>query len=269
MKHGMVKRVLEEAYECGTREVGLHATGESFLLKNLHEYVSMAKQIGYEYIFITTNGSLATPERAKPILDAGLDSIKFSIWAGTRESYKKLHGVDNFDLVIANLKWVSDYRKASGLTYRIYVTMVSTDLAKGEEEILKDLVVPYIDEWDPHLLNNQCGIMHENNELGTIEKHSIRGRIKSKACFQPFKSFTVTPEGYISACVIDYQKNLIVADLNKTTMKEAWANEVYKTFRGRHLRGDLKGLCCYNCLNNTNEEIIPLMPEYKSKEEMR
>jgi len=132
MKHGMVKRVLEEAYECGTREVGLHATGESFLLKNLHEYVSMAKQIGYEYIFITTNGSLATPERAKPILDAGLDSIKFSIWAGTRESYKKLHGVDNFDLVIANLKWVSDYRKASGLTYRIYVTMVSTDLAKGE-----------------------------------------------------------------------------------------------------------------------------------------
>lgn len=262
MEPRMVKRILQEAYENGTRDIGLYATGESFLVKNLSEYVSEAKQIGYEYIFITTNGALSTPERVKPILDAGLSSIKFSINAGTRESYKKIHGKDDFEKVLQNLKWIAEYRKRARKNYRIYVTMVYTDATKHEKNLLKELVTPYIDEWDPHLLTNLCGNKYDNNELGEIEKNNIRGRLKSKICFQPFKSFTVTPEGYISACVVDYQKYLIVADLNKTTLKEAWTNEIYTAFRKKHIKGNIKGLICYNCINNTNEKIIPLIPEY-------
>lgn len=262
MEPRMGRRVLQEAYENGTRDVGLYATGESFILKNLHEFVAAAKQIGYEYIFITTNGALATPERVKPVLDAGLSSIKFSISAGTRESYRKIHGKDDFDKVLRNLKWVAEYRAKSGLDYRIYVTMVYTDATKKEVDILKDLVIPYVDEWDPHLLTNQCGNKYDNNDLGEIEKSNIRGRAKSKICFQPFKSFTVTPEGYISACVLDYQKYLIVGDLSKTTLKEAWTNEIYTAFRKCHIEGNVRGLICYNCINNTNEKITALMPEY-------
>ncbi len=140
--------------------------------------------------------------------------------------------------------------------------MVYTNETEKEEEILKNLVMPLIDEWDPHLLTNQCGNMYENNEIGDIEKFNVRGRVKSKICFQPFKSFTVTPEGYISACVLDYQKDLIIADLNKTIMREAWDNQIYRTFRKRHIDGGLKGLPCYNCLNNTNEKVTPLIPAY-------
>lgn len=258
----LVKRVLQEAFENGTRDIGLYATGESFLVKNLHEYVAEAKQIGYEYIFITTNGSLASPERVKPILDAGLSSIKISISAGTRESYKEIHKKDDFDKVLQNLKWIAEYRKESGLEYRIYVTMVYTDATKQEQNLLKKMVIPYIDEWDPHLLTNQCGNKYNNNELGKIEKNNIRGRTKSRICFQPFKSFTVTPEGYISACVLDYQKYLIVGDLNKQTLREIWTNKIYTAFRKRHLKRNIEGLICYNCINNTSEKIMPLIPEY-------
>ncbi|MCR4322387.1 MAG: radical SAM protein [Candidatus Brocadiaceae bacterium] len=262
MKPDMVKRVLQEAYENGTRDAGFYATGESFLVNKLHEYVAEAKKIGYEYLFITTNGALATPERAKPVLDAGLSSIKFSISAGTRESYKRIHGKDDFDKVLRNLKWISEYRKQSGLDYRIYVTMVYTDSTEQEIDLIREVVQPYIDEWDPHLLTNQCGNKFDNNELGKIEELNIRGRSKSNICFQPFKGFTVTPEGYVSACVLDYQKYLIVGDLNKTTLKEIWTNKIYTVFRERHIENNIKGLICYNCINNTDENIIPLMPEY-------
>ena len=264
MDEDMVKRVLQEAYDCGVRDLGLYATGESFLVKKLPEYIAEAKRIGYQYLFITTNGALATPERAKQALDAGLGSIKFSISAGTRETYKKLQGKDDFDKVLANLRWVSEYRKTSGLKYRIYVTMVYTDMTKGEVELLKEQVLPYIDEWDPHPLNNQCGNRYENNQLGAIDANNPRGRGSRHVCFQPFKSFTITPEGLVSACVLDYSKDLIVADLKKTTLKEAWENDVYKNFRRRHLAQDLKGMICYNCMNNANEKVTPLMPEYVS-----
>ena len=262
MEPQMVRRVLREAYENGTRDIGLYATGESFVVKNLHEYVAEAKQMGYGYIFITTNGALAIPERAKPVLDAGLSSIKFSISAGTRETYKRIHGKDDFNRVLENLKWVHEYRKKAGLEYRIYVTMVYTNITMQEQDILRELVMPYIDEWDPHLLTNQCGNKSDNNALGHIEEFNIRGRTVSKICFQPFKSFTVTPEGYISACVLDYQKYLIVGSLNKQTLKEIWTNETYTVFRERHIKGDINGLSCYNCIYNTNEKVMPLMPGY-------
>ena len=262
MEDDMVMRVLREAYECGVRDLGLYATGESFLVKKLPEYVAEAKKIGYEYLFITTNSALATPERVKPVLDAGLDSIKFSISAGRRETYKLIQGKDDFDKVLENLKWVSQYRKESGLNYRMYVTMVYTNKTEEEVEILRNIVEPLIDEWDPHPLNNQCGNMFENNELGDINDQNPRARGHTEICFQPFKSFTVTPEGLISACVLDYSKDLIAGDLTKNSLKEIWEGEIYKNFRKRHLNKDLKGLICYNCMHNKNEQVEPLMPEY-------
>jgi len=262
MKSEFVKRTLTELYKCGTRDIGLYATGESFLVRKLAHYVKFAKDLGYEYIFITTNGALVTPETGKPVIDAGLDSIKFSISAGKRETYRKIHGKDDFDRVIENLKWVFKYRQDSGLNYRIYVTMVYTDKTKEEVEALKDIVMPYIDEWDPHSLTNLCGSMYENNQLAKIDTKNPRGRGQMEICFQPFRGFTITPEGYISACVIDYTQHLIVGDLNKATLEDIWVNDIYRKFRKRHINKDIKGLVCYNCMYNKNEQVFPLTPEY-------
>ena len=112
MNHNMALRVIKEAYDCGARELGMYATGDSFMVKNLHEYVEYAKkEIGYDYIFITTNGALASPERVQPVLDAGLDSIKFSINAATKESYKIIHGYDDFEKVLANVRSIKEWKE--------------------------------------------------------------------------------------------------------------------------------------------------------------
>ncbi len=131
-----------------------------------------------------------------------------------------------------------------------------------ELDMLHDIVRPYIDEWDPHLLTNSCGTMPENNEIGDIEADNIRGRGHKGVCFQPFKSFTVTPEGFMSACVLDYHKALVVADLNIASLADAWSNEVYKNFRRMHVNNKLENTICYNCRNNTNESFDGLLPEY-------
>ena len=270
MAPDMVYRVLQEAYDCGVRDLGMYATGESFLVKNLADYVHHAKNtVGYDYLFITTNGALAIPETAKAVLDAGLDSIKFSISAGTPESFQKIQGRDDFFSVIENLKWIWNYRETTSNVYRIYVTMVYTDETADEVDLLKDLVAPYIDEWDPHPLNNQCGNMYENNALAKIKSENPRTRGKRRVCFQPFKGFTITPEGLVSACVLDYSKDLIVGDLKTNSLQEIWGCETYKSFRRRHLARDLEGLICFNCMNNSDQPVEPLMPEYSQKYKIR
>jgi len=259
-KDDLVLKILREAKNEGANSVGLYATGEPFLNKNLESYIKFAKKIGYSYVYITTNGAAATSKRMKIAIDNGLDSIKFSIHGGTKDTYKKIHGKDDFDRVIKNLIWVDEYRKTQKKNLKIYVTMVETFENSSEVNILKKTVEPYIDGWDPHLMNNSCGTMPENNQIGKIEEKNIRGRNHSGICFQPFSSFTVTAEGYMSGCVLDYHKALIIGDCNKSSLKEIWQSDLYQKWRKRHLEDNTKGSICYNCIYNKDENYDSLIP---------
>lgn len=266
MEPEMVLRLIKECAENGTEDIGLFATGEPFICKDLDRYVAYAKEVGIKYVFITTNGALATPQRAKPVLDAGLDSVKFSVNAGTRESYKEVHGKDDFDKVIEHIKWFHQYRQESGLKYGIYFSMVPTRIAEREWPILQKILGPYTD--DEHLrgCSNQGGNMYENNEREHVEKNNLLGSLNKDQfcgkCPDPFFRCTITPQGYLTPCVVDYQNYLCVADLRKSSLKDAWTNEALVNLRKRHIAKDLKGTICYNCLHNCNEPVKPINEEF-------
>lgn len=259
-------RLLKEFYQFGTREAAFSATGEPFLRDDLSDFIRDSKNIGYHYVFLNSNGILATPERARPVLDAGLDSIKFSVNAGTRETYKRIHGVDCFDRVIENIHWFHRYRETKALSFRIYVSMVPTKHSKDEWPILQDLLKNFVDEMDLRGCSNQGGNMIENNMTEDIDKRNLLGSLKHNQfigrCPDIFSRCTVTPQGYLTACVVDYQNYLVVADLNKNSVKDAWNNDLYVALRKRHMAGDIKGLMCYNCLNNCDSVVLPLTLQY-------
>jgi MoaA/NifB/PqqE/SkfB family radical SAM enzyme len=73
-------RIFKEAHNVGVKEIGMFLLGESFLVKDLPDYIKYAKEeVGIEYVFLTTNGSLCSPKRTIDIINSGLDSLKFSI----------------------------------------------------------------------------------------------------------------------------------------------------------------------------------------------
>ena len=266
MDKDLAFRLIKECYENGTEDVGFYATGEPFIRKDLDEFITYAKTIGIPYVFITTNGALATPERAQPVIDAGLDSVKFSINAGTRESYKEVHGSDDFDKVIEHIKWFDSYRKEKSLKLGLYYSMVPTHITEGEWPVLQQILAPYTDEGNLRGCSNQGGNMYENNEREKIEKNNLLGSLASNQfcgkCPDPFFRATVTPQGFLSACVVDYQNYLCVADLHEQSLKEAWHNDAFVCLRERHIANDLKGLMCYDCLENYNEHSHPLAKKF-------
>ena len=109
-------------------------------------------------------------------------------------------------------------------------------------------------------MNNSCGTMPENNDIGKIEAKNIRGRGHSKICFQPFSSFTITAEGFLSGCVLDYHKALIIGDCKKNSLREIWESTIYQKWRMRHLEDKTKGYICYNCIYNKNEPYDSIIP---------
>jgi len=250
-------KLLEESYLLGTREVGFYATGEPLMNKDLHLYVKKAKDIGFDYVYITTNGALATPNRIKPIIDAGIDSIKFSINAGTHETYKKMHGEDDFDLVLNNLEWISTYRSESEHTYKIYVSYVITRQNQHELPILKNRIAAYIDHLDANPVTNQI-LMVENTKDLCIDNSSFM----TIPCSMVFNRLHITCEGYLTICCVDFQNYLVVADLNKSSLEESWNNDFYVGMRKRHLNNELDKTLCNICASNKIMKIEPLLPQY-------
>lgn len=244
-------RIITEAAEAGVREIGFYTTGDPFIHKGLAAFTRHAKAAGFTYTYISTNGGLATPSRAKAVIDAGMDSIKFSINAGSRETYKQIHGVDDFDAIVKHLKFISEYRAANRPDMKLYVTCVVTKPMEHEIEAFKALFGPLVDEmtfdpvtplaWPDPILNPAHGI-----------------------CPMPFNRLHVTCEGYLTLCCVDFQNYLAVADLNENSLSDAWFSPDFVTMRRRHLQQALSGTLCGRCWRGDPAKVEPVVPAYAS-----
>ncbi len=248
---GLLFRVITQAATAGVREIGFYTTGDPFIHKGLATFTHHAKEAGISYTYISTNGGLATPDRAKAVIDAGMDSIKFSINAGSRETYKLIHGVDDFDNVVANLRFISGYRKAHRPDLRLYITCVVTKPMEHEIGSFKTLFGPLVDEmtfdpvtplaWPDPVLNPAHG-----------------------TCPMPFNRLHVTYEGYLTLCCVDFQNYLAVADLNTTSLRDAWHSPNFIEMRRKHLEQRLEGTLCGRCWNGDRSPVEPVIPEFAS-----
>lgn len=246
-------RILWEAKSIGVKEIGMFLLGESFLVKELSEYIKYAKDVvGIDYVFITTNGSLCSPKNMIPVIDAGLDSLKFSVNAGTREKYKEMHGCDNFEKIISNIKWLSDYKKENNITS--LRTCVSSILIPEDEDELRDFqkyISQYVDDVYFLPLYNQAG------HIGGKEYTKIVGNpgraenmVEPVPCWALFNAAKITWNGWLTACCFDHDEKFEIADLNKVSLLEAWNNPKFVGMRQEHLDEKFtKDSLCAKCLD--------------------
>ena len=113
MDRELFERLVLEMRDCGVEELGVFFLGESFTCAWLPEAIEFAKHVAkFPYVFLTTNGSLATPERIEACIRAGLDSLKFSLNYANREQFVEIARVKPalFDAMIANVKMARPVR---------------------------------------------------------------------------------------------------------------------------------------------------------------
>ncbi len=253
---GLLFRVMQEAREEGVEEIGFYTTGDPFIHKDLHKFTRRTKELGFRYVYISTNGALATPKRAKAVIDAGMDSIKFSINAGSRETYKLIHGEDDWVKVIEHLKFISEYRKSLDRPLALFVTCVVTDPIRNEIEAFKDFIGPYVDEVGFF----ECGI--QSGQMTAAQALLSAGAMPPPAdtgiCPLPFNRLHVTCEGYLTLCCVDYQNYLTVGDLSQQSVREAWDCADAREARRRHIERELGGTLCGNCWQGRMDKIAPL-----------
>lgn len=250
-------KIIREAYECGTREIGFYRVGEPFLSSDLEFFVRECKKIGFEYIYITTNGALADKERVYNLWKLGLSSIKFSVDAGKRSTYKIVHGRDDYDIVIKNLLDLVELKK-DGMDLGIFASFMKLKISEEEVDHFMDIVGNKLDDVEINSAKEQCGNMPEIVDQ-LLDRHARIGKVP---CSMLFNRLHVTYQGYLNACCLDIDDLLAVADLKKIHIKDAWYSDLFVQFRREHIANKIGNNMCYNCIYGTmGEAILPLNKE--------
>jgi len=244
------KRIIKECYELGSREVGLFSGAEPMTCKWLDEYIKFCKDEGYTYTYISTNGSLGNFEKYQKIIDAGIDSIKFSVNGGTKEVYKDIHGKDDFEKVIKNIKLINSYRKEKNKKLWLGISFVAVDRNRSSFEILQNEMKEHVDEIIMYEANNQGG---QVDGLPSPDVHK-------EDCALPFTKAHFSAEGYMRACCNDYENLLAIDKLDNKKIIDIWNGKIFRNLRKKHLEDDLQGTMCGKCIRNCEGKISPINP---------
>jgi MoaA/NifB/PqqE/SkfB family radical SAM enzyme len=259
MDFDLFKRITREMREAGVEEIGVFYLGESFMNPRL--LVDCIRYLKHEltmpYVFLTSNASMSFPEAVEECMKAGLDSLKWSVNAADEKQFEEIMGVSGrlFERALENVKAAHGVRARGGYKTGLYASSIRYDGEQQQkmETLLDARVRPYVDQhyWLP-LYSMGAFATQRERELGYRPTAGNQGRIgalrEPLPCWSAFTEGHVTAEGRLSACCFDATAHWTMGDLNKVSFMDAWNSEVFVKLRAAHLRRDVRGTVCEQCI---------------------
>ena len=253
------KKITTDMYENGVEEIGLFYLGESLMNPNLtiRACEFLKKDLGMPYVFLTTNGSLATNAVLHRLMAAGLDSLKFSINAADHEQFEEVMGVKKklYSQALEAVQEAWEVRLNGGYDTKLYASSIMYDGEQQQrmEQLVDRYVRPYVDEhyWLPLYSMGSVATQREE-ELGYKPTAGNQGRIgglvKPLPCWSAFSEGHVRSDGVVSLCCFDADGRFQVGNLHEDDWMTIWHNDKFTTIREAHLKEDLTGTVCEECV---------------------
>jgi MoaA/NifB/PqqE/SkfB family radical SAM enzyme len=259
MDFALFKRITRAMREAGVEEIGVFYLGESFmnprLLVDCIAYLK--REIAMPYVFLTSNASMAFPEAVEECMKAGLDSLKWSVNAADEAQFARVMGVSGklFWRALHNIAAAAEIRRRGGYATGLYASSIRYD---GEQlqrmqALLKERVLPFVDQhyWLP-LYSMGAFATQREQELGFRPAAGNQGRLGALRaplpCWSAFTEGHVTADGKLSACCFDATANWTMGDLTRQPFMEAWNSPPFAALREAHLRRDVRGTVCEQCI---------------------
>ena len=232
MDYGFFLRLLDHLRALDVREVALSYLGEPFLCRWLPEAIRHAKENArFESVVLTTNGRMATPERVRECIEAGLDSLEFSANFAGPEQFHYVTGAREQDFwrLEMNLKAARIVRDEVEARTGRHCAVVASSLRFDELQAsrMRKALARLRDSADSHAWK-------------------LLRRLKAP-CPALFAEANVTYDGRLSACPYDHDQRFGMGDLTCETFLECWHGERYQRLREAHLARDVRGTPCEGC----------------------
>jgi radical SAM protein with 4Fe4S-binding SPASM domain len=218
MNEPLYTQLVDECAAAGCRQIHLHNFGEPLLDKHLEDRIAYAKRRGIRTVKIFCNGSLLTEQRAKGLIEAGLDEIKVSFDGATREEFEKIRPPLKFETVAGNILDLVKLRNAMRSRLRILVACCSTT----DKEATMHSLERAVDGFSFGKLHNWGG------------QTPGRKRIR-KPCSRLWRTFTVLANGDVALCCLDYDGQQLLGHVDtEHSIRDIWESPQYREIRRLH-----------------------------------
>lgn len=253
MDRSLYSQVIRDMYESGVRELAPFFVGESFTCKWLPDAILEAKQVGFPYVFLTTNGASALPKIVEKCMAAGLDSLKFSLNFHSAEQLADVAQVDgsNWRRAIDNLKAARRIRDEGEYGCQIYASYIQFNDEQAEKmQKVVDEITPICDEVYRLPL---YGMQGAAEKWGGKPKAGNPGRYDNQRpslpCWSVFREAHIDVEGRLVACCFGGENNqgMVMADLKEVDFMTGWNSKAFQSLRQAHLNEDVAGTPCESC----------------------
>jgi radical SAM protein with 4Fe4S-binding SPASM domain len=244
-------RCLDQAATLGISGVVFTFFGDALLHPRILDFIREAKQRNMQ-VSLHTNGNIMTQERARMLIESGIDKIFFSIDAMTPAVYTELRPGGNIERVKSNFQTLRNEIDKRNSSTRLGILCVAQP--------------QYQDEWKRVL--GELGAIADFavvSDMGVwTEDDSAKPRYTS--CKQPWSVIAIYPDGDVSLCCADAGKNLAIGNINNESLLNIWHGRKAQQIRSHlmRLRGASVPDICSTCrtLSNcpTMEEIRSILP---------
>jgi hypothetical protein len=252
MDRALYSRLIKEMAAAGVSEAGLFYIGESFLCNWLPDAIKEAKDAGIEYVFLTTNGANATPDKVEACMEAGLDSLKWSMNFYDGVQFKQIANVKPslYRNAIANLKQAHEIRALGQYKTKLYASSIAFDGEQGEKmQKIVDEITPFLDE---HYFLPLYGMSGAAKAHGFKPRPGNPGRLENLReplpCWSVFQGH-ITKDGHLAACCFGsgIDGDMLMADLKEVDFMTGWNSPKFQALRAAHLKRDVTGTPCETC----------------------
>lgn len=270
MDFALFTKITGEMRNAGVEELGLFYLGESFTNADL--LVAACRhaklELGFPYVFLTSNASLARPAIVERLMKYKLDSLKWSVNAADPAQFERLMGVKPrlFERALSNIRAAYEVRRKGGYATGLYASSIRYDGAQQAkmEALLKARVIPYVDEhyWLP-LYSMAMRSAEFKAKLGYSPTHGNSGRYDPRTglptrpplpCWSVFTEGHVRVDGHMSACCFGSDSRFDVGDLARESFLDVWHGAEMRRIRAAQVRTEregaaaLKGTICDVCV---------------------
>jgi len=249
------------------------------------EYLAMLREIKKynPFVYFFTNGILMTEEIGKGLVDSGMDMICISMGGATRDTYKKIRGVDAFVEVVNNIKYVTAYKKKTGkkrpiLSFNVVAMNSLLPELEALVQLARDIGVEHIAF--PNLVVQGDAVREESlwlnrkDAINAFEKASLLAN-QLQIKFEPpnldickydckviFNKMSINWDGTVMSCALE---RYITGDLKDDDIASIWNNNGMIKLRKGYYEKGLEDIC-RNCACWDNRPEAYLTPWINSRE---
>ncbi|HJO93001.1 MAG TPA: radical SAM/SPASM domain-containing protein [Victivallales bacterium] len=251
----LYKKIIDDLQEFDRplKVLRLYKDGEPFLNPHLAEMVSYAKESGYaNLIDTTTNGALLTPEKAMPVIEAGIDQINISLDGMSNEQFLEFTRTKvDFDKFVKNIKYL--YKNRGDC--KILIKTVNEILDSESKKRFLDIFSPIVDKiFIENIAPCWPGFDVENKFNVEITKGIYGQKIEQvETCPYIFYLMAINSSGLASLCFLDWGHDYIIGNTRCQSVKNIWNSQELFDYQVKFLKGDRKNIkFCKDCSQLTH-----------------